>query len=78
MRAELRALGVQFASARNGSVAAPAPTGGGAGAARPAVVTYCTGGIRSGFLYMVLEWLDAEAPANYDGSWWEWSVKYST
>ena len=39
---------------------------------RPAVA-YCTGGIRSGFTYLLLRWLDHPAPANYDGSWWAWS-----
>jgi thiosulfate/3-mercaptopyruvate sulfurtransferase len=37
------------------------------------VVTYCTGGVRSGFVYLVLRWLGVSAPVNYDGSWWEWS-----
>lgn len=40
---------------------------------RPAVA-YCTGGIRSGFTYLLLRWLDHPSPANYDGSWWAWSA----
>ncbi|MCA9545382.1 MAG: hypothetical protein KC613_13355 [Myxococcales bacterium] len=35
---------------------------------------YCTGGIRSGFAYLLLRWLDHPAPANYDGSWWAWAA----
>ena len=37
------------------------------------VVAYCTGGIRSGFMYMVLRWAGYESAQNYDGSWWEWA-----
>ena len=37
------------------------------------IVAYCTGGIRSGFLYLVLRWAGFPTPQNYDGSWWEWS-----
>ena len=37
------------------------------------VVAYCTGGIRSGFMYMVLRWCGYERAQNYDGSWWEWA-----
>ena len=39
-------------------------------------VTYCTGGVRSAFLYAALKW--AAFPGivtNYDGSWWDWSKK---
>ena len=39
-----------------------------------AAVAYCTGGIRSGFTYLLLRWLDHPSPANYDGSWWAWSA----
>ena len=64
LREQLGALGVRFISSNSSS---------GSGG----VVTYCTGGIRSGFLYMVLVWLGAAEPQNYDGSWWEWSVLHS-
>lgn len=37
------------------------------------VIAYCTGGIRSGFIYAVMRWLGYDNPRNYDGSWWEWS-----
>jgi thiosulfate/3-mercaptopyruvate sulfurtransferase len=37
------------------------------------VIAYCTGGVRSGFLYMVMRWAGYEAVRNYDGSFWEWS-----
>eukprot|EP01047_Picozoa_sp_COSAG01_P040160 COSAG01_NODE_3362_length_6198_cov_2.602394_7_plen_127_part_00 len=37
------------------------------------VVAYCTGGIRSGFLYLVMRWCGFQSPQNYDGSWWDWS-----
>ena len=38
------------------------------------VVSYCTGGIRSGFVYMVLLWAGVDRVQNYDGSWWEWAA----
>ncbi len=38
-------------------------------------ITYCQSGVRSGFLYAVLKWLDYKEAKNYDGSWWEWSQK---
>lgn len=38
------------------------------------VIAYCTGGVRSGFAYAVLKELGAPAPANYDGSMWEWTA----
>ena len=38
------------------------------------VIAYCTGGVRSGFAYGVLKELGATAPANYDGSMWEWTA----
>ena len=39
------------------------------------IIGYCTGGIRSGFLYLVLRWAGFPTLQNYDGSWWEWSQK---
>ena len=41
------------------------------------IIAYCTGGIRSGFMYMILRHAGFAAPQNYDGSWWEWA-KYDT
>lgn len=38
------------------------------------IVAYCTGGIRSGFLYLVMRQFPELHPANYDGSFWEWSA----
>jgi thiosulfate/3-mercaptopyruvate sulfurtransferase len=37
------------------------------------VITYCTGGVRSAFVYLVLSWVGVDGVRNYDGSWWEWS-----
>jgi thiosulfate/3-mercaptopyruvate sulfurtransferase len=37
------------------------------------VISYCTGGVRSGFMYMIQRWLGFQSPRNYDGSWWEWA-----
>lgn len=36
-------------------------------------IPYCQSGVRSGFFYAVLKWLDYPEAKNYDGSWWEWS-----
>ena len=36
------------------------------------VVTYCTGGVRSGMVYLLLRDAGRDV-ANYDGSWWEWA-----
>ena len=41
------------------------------------VIAYCTGGIRSGFVYAVLRAAGVEQVANYDGSWWEWAADTS-
>jgi thiosulfate/3-mercaptopyruvate sulfurtransferase len=38
------------------------------------VVAYCTGGVRSGFVYLLLRWLDHPSPGNDDGSWWAWAA----
>ncbi|MFN3199325.1 MAG: sulfurtransferase [Bradymonadia bacterium] len=37
------------------------------------VITYCTGGVRSGFGYAVLRAIGHSDVRNYDGSWWAWS-----
>lgn len=36
-------------------------------------VCYCTGGVRSAWLYVVLRLAGYEHLRNYPGSWWEWS-----
>jgi thiosulfate/3-mercaptopyruvate sulfurtransferase len=41
------------------------------------VIAYCTGGIRSGFVYAVLRAAGVQQVANYDGSWWEWAADTS-
>ncbi len=38
------------------------------------VVAYCTGGVRSGFVYAVLRALGRDDVANYPGSWWEYAA----
>eukprot|EP00298_Acanthocystis_sp_HF-20_P008068 c17454_g1_i1.p1 GENE.c17454_g1_i1~~c17454_g1_i1.p1 ORF type:complete len:417 (+),score=146.79 c17454_g1_i1:44-1294(+) len=37
------------------------------------VICYCTGGVRAGFGYMVLQAYGVQNVRNYDGSWWEWA-----
>ena len=44
------------------------------GPADTPVVTYCTGGVRSGFVYTVLRSLGRDRVANYAGSWWEYAA----
>ena len=39
------------------------------------IVTYCTGGVRSAWVYMILRILNHPQVSNYDGSWWEWSKR---
>jgi thiosulfate/3-mercaptopyruvate sulfurtransferase len=39
------------------------------------VVAYCTGGVRSGFVYAVARWAGYDDVANYAGSWWEYSAE---
>lgn len=39
------------------------------------VIAYCTGGVRSGFVYAVMRWAGYQGAQNYDGSWWEWSSR---
>jgi thiosulfate/3-mercaptopyruvate sulfurtransferase len=36
-------------------------------------VCYCTGGVRSAWLYFVLRLAGYDKVKNYPGSWWEWS-----
>jgi len=38
------------------------------------IYLYCTGGIRSGFLYAALRWAGFTRVANYDRSFWEWAA----
>ena len=40
---------------------------------RNTTICYCTGGVRSGWLYFVLKLAGYERVRNYPGSWWEWS-----
>ncbi len=42
-----------------------------------AVVCYCTGGVRSAWLYFILELAGYEKVRNYPGSWWEWGNDYT-
>ena len=37
------------------------------------IFTYCTGGIRSAFIYLALREAGFKHARNYDGSWWDWS-----
>jgi thiosulfate/3-mercaptopyruvate sulfurtransferase len=41
------------------------------------VVCYCTGGVRSAWLYVVLKLAGYEKVRNYPGSWWEWSRDFA-
>ncbi len=41
------------------------------------VVCYCTGGVRSAWLYFVLRMAGYERVRNYPGSWWEWSRDFA-
>ncbi len=41
---------------------------------RPRIVTYCTGGVRSALLAVLLEARLGIAATNYDGSLWAWSA----
>jgi len=38
------------------------------------VAVYCTGGVRSGFLFFILKLLGYTNVRNYDGSFWEWAA----
>lgn len=41
------------------------------------VVCYCTGGVRSAWLYVVLKLAGYSKLRNYAGSWWEWSRDFA-
>ena len=41
------------------------------------VVCYCTGGVRSSWLYFVLKLAGYQKVRNYPGSWWEWSRDFA-
>jgi thiosulfate/3-mercaptopyruvate sulfurtransferase len=41
------------------------------------VICYCTGGVRSGWLYFILKLADYPRVRNYPGSWWEWSRDFA-
>ncbi len=40
------------------------------------VVCYCTGGVRSAWLYFILKLAGYGKVRNYPGSWWEWGNDY--
>ncbi|MGQ0811397.1 MAG: sulfurtransferase [Nitrospiraceae bacterium] len=41
------------------------------------VVCYCTGGVRAGWLYVILRLAGYGKVRNYPGSWWEWSRDFT-
>lgn len=41
------------------------------------MVCYCTGGVRSAWLYFVLKLVGYQKVRNYPGSWWEWSRDFA-
>jgi thiosulfate/3-mercaptopyruvate sulfurtransferase len=41
------------------------------------VICYCTGGVRSAWLYVVLKLAGYHKVRNYPGSWWEWSRDFA-
>jgi thiosulfate/3-mercaptopyruvate sulfurtransferase len=41
------------------------------------VICYCTGGVRSAWLYFVLKLAAYPKARNYPGSWWEWSRDFA-
>jgi thiosulfate/3-mercaptopyruvate sulfurtransferase len=41
------------------------------------VICYCTGGVRSAWLYFVLKVAGYQKVRNYPGSWWEWSRDFA-
>ncbi|MGQ0695808.1 MAG: sulfurtransferase [Nitrospiraceae bacterium] len=41
------------------------------------VICYCTGGVRSAWLYFVLRVAGYQRVRNYPGSWWEWNRDFA-
>jgi len=41
------------------------------------VICYCTGGVRSAWVYFVLKLVGFSRVRNYPGSWWEWSRDFA-
>ncbi|MBA5867647.1 MAG: hypothetical protein GDA67_13225 [Nitrospira sp. CR1.3] len=41
------------------------------------IICYCTGGVRSAWLYVVLKLAGFQKVRNYAGSWWEWSRDFA-
>jgi thiosulfate/3-mercaptopyruvate sulfurtransferase len=41
------------------------------------VICYCTGGVRSAWLYFILKLVGYQKLRNYPGSWWEWSRDFA-
>jgi len=41
------------------------------------VICYCTGGVRSSWVYFVLKLAGYDKVRNYPGSWWEWSRDFA-
>ncbi|MBH0208915.1 MAG: sulfurtransferase [Nitrospira sp.] len=41
------------------------------------VICYCTGGVRSAWLYFILKLVGYPKVSNYPGSWWEWSRDFA-
>jgi thiosulfate/3-mercaptopyruvate sulfurtransferase len=41
------------------------------------VICYCTGGVRSAWLYVILKLAGYRRIRNYPGSWWEWSRDFA-
>lgn len=41
------------------------------------LITYCLGGVRSAWLYFILQLVGFDRVKNYPGSWWEWSRDFA-
>jgi thiosulfate/3-mercaptopyruvate sulfurtransferase len=41
------------------------------------MICYCTGGVRSAWLYFILKLVGYHNVRNYPGSWWEWSRDFA-